>query len=232
MVGIRVQESHRRIYAVHNAGGHLTKADRYGVRRCFPIYDWTDGDVWRGHHIFGWDYNQAYNAMLRAGIKPRQMRIAPPSMAAVSLDSGLKVAAQAWPDWFDRVARRLPGIRTAVQFGSRSTKAVRRHGETWEACYQRTCIDEAPKWIGERAEQCRGRYLRGHRVHARTPFPDVHACRHCTGGHAMGSWKALTLAMYNGDPFAAKTDAAGLKYVEPEFFRPGAGTWGAGSPSF
>jgi hypothetical protein len=58
-------------------------------------------------------------------------------------------------------------------------------------------------------------------------LPEVGSCSNCTS--ALGSWKALTIAMYNGNPFSLKMKM--IPYIEPEFFRPGAGTWG-GTPAF
>jgi hypothetical protein len=43
----------------------------------------------------------------------------------------------------------------------------------------------------------------------------------------MGSWKALTMCLYNGDPFSSRF--IHLPFVEPEQFRPGSGYW-EGSP--
>jgi hypothetical protein len=40
----------------------------------------------------------------------------------------------------------------------------------------------------------------------------------------------LSKDLYMGDPFGFAV--AELPYVEPEFFRPGAGTWGGGKPSW
>jgi hypothetical protein len=56
----------------------------------------------------------------------------------------------------------------------------------------------------------------------------VRACWQCSGD--LGSWKHLAWYLYLGDPFAIKTPGI-LKPIEPEYFRPGAGTWG-GSPTF
>jgi hypothetical protein len=49
----------------------------------------------------------------------------------------------------------------------------------------------------------------------------------CTG--SIASWKKLSESLYSGDPISLK--ATFLPFIEPEFFRPGSGTWG-GKPSF
>lgn len=224
IIGIRGQESAIRALSVHAAKGHLTKprATAGGSRNNRAIYDWTDGDVWKAIGENGWDYNRAYDTMLRHGVPRRFLRIAPPTQSVVAVPTQLRVGMLAWPQWFDRVEARVPGVRTAVQYGLRVLQPERRLGETWEACFERTCIRDAPAWIAERATVSREKMLSCHAHHSTTPFPDVKACPKCVG--SMGSWKALTRALYGGDPFPMK--ATWLPPMEPEFFRPGAGKWG------
>jgi len=221
VIGLRVSESKGRLFGLHSSGGHMTKPNRFGVAYCRPIYDWRDGDIWRAHQTMKWDYNSAYDTMHRMGMPRSQLRIAPPTMNVASVRS-LGLAQSAWPRWFDRVAERCPGVRTAAQFGVRSVQPLRRLSETWEQCYQRTCIDEAPTWIRERAERVRDVYLRQHGRHSAGPLPEVTPCETCTT--AIGSWKVLTELMYTGDPFCVRVHCVPM--VEPEHFRPGAGTWG------
>src|SRR6187401_673734 len=88
-----------------------------GVYGCRPIYDWNDGDVWHAIRQQGWEYSTAYDVMNRAGVSRSQMRTAPPSSSyAVNM---LPFAAQSWPQWWDKVCRRLPGMQSAAQYGKR-----------------------------------------------------------------------------------------------------------------
>jgi predicted phosphoadenosine phosphosulfate sulfurtransferase len=227
VIGLRVQESRGRRYGLHSSGGYMTGASKpYGIRNCRPIYDWTDGDVWRAIHVNGWDYNEAYNALYRHGVKTKSLRIGPPTMNVGGAPL-LKIAQSVWPRWFDRVAERLPGTRTVAQFGLRAVTAQRRMGETWRETYERECISNAPDWIAERATSVRDKMLATHSRHATTPFPETDPCYTCSGN--LGSWRTMVQAMYLGDPFSMK--ATFMPYVEPEFFRPGAGYWN-GTPSF
>lgn len=230
VIGLRAQESVRRKLGLHSSGGFLTKRNKFGLHKCRPIYDWTDSDVWLAHRRFGWDYNKAYDVMHRMGVKRHVLRIAPPTMSTAGLPN-LQKAAQAWPRWFERVCRRLPGIRAAALFGKRAVTPSQRPGETWRQCFVRVCIEEAPDWIAERASKTSEIYLTRHRTHSTLPFPDVKACTHCPGGRSVASWKQLTHALWNGDPFSLKVSGAGVPQVEPEFFRDGAGVWG-GQPSW
>jgi hypothetical protein len=142
----------------------------------------------------------------------------------------LDIARRAWPRWFDKVADRLPGVRTVAMFGKRAVSPERKYGETWKDTFERECITEAPAdWIRERSIRVRDHFLRSHASHARTPFPDVKPCLPCSQSN--GSWKKLAFAMYNGNPFSLKMDTNLIPYMEPEHFRAGAGTWG-GKPSW
>lgn len=226
VVGLRASESIARKYSVYAAKGHMTLPNKWGVRNVRPIYDWQDGDVWKAIGEFGWDYNRAYDTLMRMGVPTRALRIAPPTMNAAGA-AILGIGASAWPKWFDRVADRLPGVRTGAQYGKRAVLPARRHGETWQDCYQRQCIDEAPEWIADRARIVARKVQHTHGRHSTTPLPEVTPCRSCSG--PTGSWKNLAYAMYGGDPFAARQRY--VSHVEPEFFRAGAGTWG-GAPTF
>lgn len=231
VIGLRVQESTRRRYAVHSSKGYLTKPNKQGVRNCRPVYDWTEGDVWKATKDHGWDYNSAYDVMYRTRVPARIRRIAPPSMTAPSLEL-LRIVAHCWPDWWHRVCERLPGMRIAVQYGKHAVQPIRQVGESWEQCFERTCLGEdIPEWIRERAAYVRYRMLSGHHCHSSTPFPEVKPCHQCQGGTSLASWKVLAYTLYNGDPFCLKTDSMGLPYMEPEFFRAGSGTWG-GKPTW
>ena len=224
---MRVQESQRRRRGLYSSGGYLTKANRYGVLNARPIYDWTDGDVWKAHVDYGWDYNDAYDIMHRLGIARSALRIAPPTQTIAAIDA-LWVAARAWPKWFDKVCERLPGVRTAAMFKKKSVTPYRRFGQTWAEVFQTQCIDEAPAWIAERSIKVQQYYERLHSRHSTEPLPDVMGCSKC--GESFGSWKRLALIMYMGDPFSMKQSIAPV--IEPQFFREGMGTWEGGKPSF
>jgi len=66
-----------------------------------------------------------------------------------------------------------------------------------------------------------------HRAHAGDgEFPQMRNCPKCG---KIGSWKALSRYLFSGDPFSLSQDF--LPYVEPEYFRKGAGFWN-GEPAF
>ena len=217
--GIRATESRNRRMSIFSSRGFLSKENKYGHKSARPIFDWKDSDVWKAISDHKWDYAQTYNLMLRLGISKSRMRIGPPTMTSAAV-SKLQMAAKAWPQWFDKLTKRLPGIRTAAMFGKRAIQPNRRLGETWSTCYQRTCIDEAPEWLATRCAAYKELRERQHRYHSNEPLPEAAACATC---YANGSWKAMTKAMYMGDPFAIKDGS--LRLVEPDEFRPGSGKW-------
>ena len=220
VMGLRAAESPGRMMGLYSSGGWITARNpRWGYRKARPIYDWTDGDIWKFILDYDLDYNDAYNTMLRMGTSRKAMRIAPPTMKPVGIKS-LQMASRAWPRWFDRVCDRCPGIRTAAQFGRVTVEPTRRPGETWKQTFERECIDEAPDWIAERASRAREYCLDRHRKHSTTPFPEVAPCPKCGVTH---SWQALANMMYMGDPFSF---AVQIPQVEPDYFRPGWGKWG------
>ncbi|GAG36821.1 unnamed protein product, partial [marine sediment metagenome] len=182
---------------------------------------------WKAIHDFDWDYNKAYDMMYNMGIPRSKLRIAPPTLSSAAIID-LKMGLKAWPRWFDKLAIRLPGVRSAAQYGKISVRPHRRLGETWQQAYQRECIDEAPAWIAERATLTKEAFLKNHTKHSTGDFPDIKGCSRCY----MKSWRTLAYAVYMGDPLSLHvTGAIHLPYMEPEFFRAGAGTWG-GTPSW
>ena len=126
-----------------------------------------------------------------------------------------------------KVCVRLPGVKTAAQFGKHAVTPTRQLGETWKDCFHRECIDDAPEWIKERSIIVRDSLLRRHSNVSSKPFPEKTAER---TSRTLGSWRNLAHALWNGDPFSLKTDGL-LLNIEPEFFRKGAGTWG-GKPTW
>jgi predicted phosphoadenosine phosphosulfate sulfurtransferase len=176
-----------------------------------------------------WDYNNAYDAMIRFNVPMKWMRIAPPTLNTASVYL-LTMARKAWPRWFDRVEDRLPGVKTISQFGMRAVLPHRRTGETWQSCFERECLHEAPApWIRERSATVMNAILGHHRHHSTVDLPDARPCYMCSGN--LGCWRSLVIALYNGDPFSLKVGGL-VKPMEPEFFRAGTGTWGGFAPTW
>jgi len=226
VIGLRTQESRTRNMAVYSSKGHFTKPDEYGTVLVRPIYDWSDGDIWKSIDDNHWDYNRAYDVLARFGFKRNKLRIAPPTQSINGAEE-LQAFAKASPKWFNKVCERLPGVRAIALYGRRALLPYRRLGETWEQVFQRECIDKAPAWIAGRSIKVQKKFLNDHKRHSDQPFPDISTCSRC---FSFGSWHQLANAMYTGNPFGLKLTF--LKPIEPEFFRSGAGTWGGGKPTW
>ena len=106
-------------------------------------------------------------------------------------------------------------------FGKTAMRPFKKPKETWEACYHRECLEDAPPWIVERSRRVLDSVLTSHKSHASQPLPELRPCPNCNND--LGAWKKLTLHMYTGQPFASRI---GLPPIEPGFFREGGGTWG------
>jgi predicted phosphoadenosine phosphosulfate sulfurtransferase len=229
VTGIRTAESPMRTLAIASSGramgwdkAHITGRDsQTGYHGLRPIYDWEDGDVWKFIADFKLDYNRAYDVMLRMGVPRRNLRIAPPTMRAASMKQ-LTIVAGAWPKWFDKVCKRVPGIRTAVQYGARAMTPERRLGESWQDVYSRCVLgDGNPEWIRKRGQTFIDLKLAYHAKHATGDWPDGASCPGC--GDRVTSWREATLVMYMGDPYSLVQKT--VHEMQPEDFRPGAGTW-------
>lgn len=221
LVGSRTQESRGRYLAVLSMSGWRTGMGDTGNITGYPLFDWQTSDIWKFILDNGCDYNEAYDVMTRSGMKGEAQRIAPPTFGE-GADS-LKMAMQAWPQWWERVCRRVGGLRRAAQFGSIAIKPRRQPWQTWEDVYRDELLNPevVPQWIVSRAEIVLETALRTHRRKSSGPLPEEVGCPTCQPN--ADSWKALVATMWDGDPFCKRTMA--LPYMEPEDFRPGAGVW-------
>lgn len=217
VVGIRAQESMKRLYTIHSIKGSRSFApDDPQVFNIYPIYDWSDGDVWKSIADNKWDYNEAYDVLNKMGVPRAKQRIAQAAMTHIGTEV-LQVAAHAWPRWFDKVSDRLPGIRQVVYYGDRVLKPQRKISETWEETFYRECITDAPAWIAKRSQFAIDKLLSHHSTHSDKPFPDVSPCKACASND-IASWKGLAHALYAGDAHHIKVDF--LPSMSPYEFRP------------
>lgn len=222
VVGIRASESLRRKFAINTTKGYLTN-EKAGITKARCIYDWEDDDIWKFIHDFQIDYNRDYDVMWRLGIPKRSLRIAPLTMNTAGLGQ-LSAMAKAYPKWFDKLCVRCKGVRAVVNFGKRACEPLRRQGETWEDCFNRTCVNDAPEWIKKRALMLLEKQQAVLATKTNEAMPQK-------GGHTFNkiSWENICKIAYNGDPFCLKVN--NLPYVEPAEFRPGGGSWG-GKPTW
>jgi predicted phosphoadenosine phosphosulfate sulfurtransferase len=229
-LGIRTQESRGRAMGLASSAktkvgikSWLIKTPSWnrapGVWNVWPIYDWRTQDIWRAIHENKWEYNSAYDDMLRIGIPMQLMRVAPPTMMMAGLGT-LRAAKRLWPVWFDKLCQRVPGVRQGAEYGKVAIQPYRRLGETWEECYKRECIAEAPEWIKPRAARVMDAVLVNHAKHSHQPFPQSGNCPLCK--IPTSSWHRLANSMYNGDPYGYNQEI--IPTVPPSKFRINSGT--------
>lgn len=226
VIGLRVSESMNRKMGLLSSGHYLTKPNTFGVVNCRPLYDWRDEDIWKSIYDNKWDYNKAYDILHRIGMDKNSLRIAPPTFYQTI--NNLKYFLMAFPKWFNKLEERLPGMTTAAQFGKRVIQPIRLLGESWEECCKRIYSPaNSPQWIIDRYNKALKGILSIHKRHSPHSFPQAQSCRRCPPNAR--SWKQICNKLYMGDPFIQYYGK--LPYIEPEFFRKGAGTWG-GKPAF
>lgn len=123
-MGIRAQESLTRLRAVTRkqydnyivpVSGHVSKI--------YPVYDWTDEDVWTAPYLFGWDYNRAYDVMDQAGVSRHGQRCSPP-FGEEPLEK-LWTYHVCFPEIWDKMIDRAPGVATAARYARTELYAYR-----------------------------------------------------------------------------------------------------------
>ena len=79
-----------------------------------PVIDWTTEELWSIIKWLKWDYSKWYYNAWRAGAKAQDLRVGP--LMAVEQTLKLAVSRKCDPDYFYRVAKRLPDAMTSLRF--------------------------------------------------------------------------------------------------------------------
>jgi len=104
LTGVRAAESLQRLQYMSTL--NLGRQGITGSNTIYPIYDWTDNDVWmyiRDHHL---DIPEAYLWIYQAGESRHSLRIS--NFFACDSLRGLKHVAETDPDLWQRIERREP----------------------------------------------------------------------------------------------------------------------------
>lgn len=216
VIGIRTSESRRRNIALSQSRGFLSKNSykNTGAYSCKPIYDWDDLDIWKAISQFKWNYNHAYNVLLRYGIPNKQLRVSPLTIHKKAIrDIIIASKLPEYQDWYLKVKTRIKGIDEIEKFGDKILLPIKHPNETWENYYKREILNCDIQWIKERGEYAMIKSLESHGNHSSDKFPDKEHCKLC--GTNNGSWYDLSRLLYSGDPF---NFSGVLKKLSPEFF--------------
>lgn len=95
------------------------------VWKVYPVYDWSNEDVWTAPDIFGWDYNRAYDVMEMAGLSKNQQRCSP-AFGHEALQK-LYIYKTCFPRIWEKMQYRVKGARTALRY---STTSLYSYGQT------------------------------------------------------------------------------------------------------
>ncbi len=115
LVGMRMSESPvRRIRITGGQGmwhGITWCTREIGTTRKFwPIYDFTDDDIWTAIAKNHWEYNETYDLMYRWGVRKRDMRVS--ALIHETSWHAIEMLQEFEPKTYNRFVARVPGVHT------------------------------------------------------------------------------------------------------------------------
>jgi len=154
LVGIRSDESFNRFRTIalkqKNMLSNLNWTTKISKEKelysCYPIYDWSNKDVWIGNYKLEWDYNELYDLFYKAGLKLDQMRICQPYGDFQRI--GINLFRVIEPETWARVVNRVSGANFGNIYcgnrilGYRKVKLPK--GHSWES-YTKLLLETLPK---------------------------------------------------------------------------------------
>lgn len=192
LTGIRTNESMNRYTAIMRHGG-WERNYGHGHIVAYPIYDWTDKDLWKIHEELDWDYNEAYDKLQQLGYQPRQMRTAHP-FHYLSLRAGEgKRHRQMWPEEYEKWCRRLEGAQLGFEYGNQYAGPLAPADKTNREYASMLLQDlkEQDEETYEKVESQIQKRLDAHAEHSDEPLRQVRDCPVC--GH---SWWSMAEYIY------------------------------------
>lgn len=106
--GVRIAESALRMKNIAAMNGKARSAMTY------PVYDWTDSDVWKYIADNNLDYPDAYMYMYQTGRSRGQMRIS--QFFSIDTASSLVQMCEYYPELFNKICRREPNAYMAMLY--------------------------------------------------------------------------------------------------------------------
>lgn len=125
--GIRVSESVQRRKNIGKIMGNVKNSGRGGLTNdgfFYPIYDWTDDDIWRYIWENNLDFPETYLNLYRIGYTKRRMRIS--QFFSIDTASGLVDLNQFNPGLLEKIEAREPNAYLATLYWD--TEMFRRIG--------------------------------------------------------------------------------------------------------
>ena len=139
MVGLRTSESLTR----HQI---IAKLDMNHLTKCFyPIYDWTDDDVWLYIKQRGIPFPEIYMRLYEAGVSKKALRLC--AFFGDMTTQGLRWVAETDPVLWERIQRREPNAYLVLlywdseMFRRQSRKRTELEGDSVKKDYKELCRD-------------------------------------------------------------------------------------------
>lgn len=115
LVGMRMSESPRRRMSITGSSakwhGITWCTNAIGnTRKFWPIYDFTDDDVWTAIAKNGWVYNEVYDMMYRWGVPKKMMRVS--ALIHETAWHSLEVLQEFEPSTYNKFCARVAGTST------------------------------------------------------------------------------------------------------------------------
>lgn len=105
LTGVRAAESIQRTQ-------YLAKVKRQG--KMYPIYDWSDADVWNYILHNNLEFPAAYEYMYRVGVPLSRLRIS--QFFSIDTASSLVQMCEFYPELFDKICKREPNAYMAMLY--------------------------------------------------------------------------------------------------------------------
>lgn len=105
LIGVRASESVQRL---------MNLADRTSQDKMFPIYDWTDKDVWMYIRDNNLEFPDAYRFMYQVGVPINRLRIS--QFFSIDTARSLTQMCEYYPELFDKICKREPNAYMAMLY--------------------------------------------------------------------------------------------------------------------
>lgn len=112
IIGLRTAESYTRMFSISQMD--LNNPKKNNNRKFYPIYDWTDNDVWLYIKQNNLDFPEIYMRLYEAGVTKPQLRLS--AFFGDKTVQGLRWIAETDPDLWERIEKRMPNAYLALLY--------------------------------------------------------------------------------------------------------------------
>ena len=115
LVGMKINESFNRRTAITQGaytfkGQTWCKKPRGKVNTFWPIYDFSDADIWGAIAKNGWEYNKVYDFMYQKGVATKDMRVS--ALIHETSWHSIEFLQEFEPKTYEKFVRRVSGVST------------------------------------------------------------------------------------------------------------------------